>query len=56
MTIGVAGVHSGRDGYEPIAAVGALVVVGSMLMFAMLVFRPAAADRAASRAFLAAAE
>lgn len=56
MIIGVAGVHSGREALEPLAAVGSLVVITSMLLFATLVFRPAAADRAASRAFLTPAE
>jgi hypothetical protein len=56
MIVGVTGVHSGREALEPFAAVGSLVVVTSMLLFAMLVFRPAAADRATSRAFLSPAE
>lgn len=40
LTIGVAGIHLGYAAAEPVAAVSSLVVLGAMLIFAYLVFRP----------------
>jgi hypothetical protein len=45
LTIGVALIHAGREGADPIAAVGSFILVAAMLVFAVFVFRPAAADR-----------
>lgn len=56
MTIGVAIIHAGRAGGDPIAAAGSLIILVSMLLFAVLVYRPAMADRAPPRSVLAAAE
>jgi uncharacterized protein YhhL (DUF1145 family) len=39
MAIGVAMVHTGHVGGDPIAAVGSLIVIAAMLIFAWLVFR-----------------
>jgi peptidoglycan/LPS O-acetylase OafA/YrhL len=39
LTIGVALVHTGRDAGDPVAAVGSLVVIASMLQFGWLVYR-----------------
>jgi hypothetical protein len=51
LTIGVAGVHLGYDSLEPLAAVGSLVALADILLFGVLVFRPAPGDdRAASPA------
>jgi hypothetical protein len=56
MTIGVAAIHAGRTGGDPIAAVGSFIIVASMLLFAVLVFRPAMADRSPRPSVLAPAE
>lgn len=40
MTIGVAAIHLGYVEFEPVAGIGALTVLGGMLLFAYLVFRP----------------
>lgn len=40
LTIGVAGVHMGYTEFDPIAGIGALIVLGAMLLFAYFVFRP----------------
>jgi len=55
MTVGVAAIHAGHEGADPIAAIGSLIVVGSMLLFATLVFRPAG-DHAGAPRMLAPAE
>ncbi len=39
MAVGVGLVHTGRESAEPIAAIGSLVVLASMLIFAWLVWR-----------------
>lgn len=39
LTIGVALVHSGRSVGDPIAAIGSLIVLADMLLFAWLVLR-----------------
>ena len=39
LTVGIALVHSGRSLGDPIAAAGALVVFGDMLLFGWLVYR-----------------
>src|SRR5215203_1736085 len=49
MTVGVAAIHAGHEGADPIAAIGSLIVVGSMLLFATLVFRPAGDHAGAPR-------
>jgi hypothetical protein len=54
LTIGVAGVYLGRDGFAPAAVAGSLVVLADMLLFAVVVFRPAPSDNRAGT--LAAAE
>jgi hypothetical protein len=40
MTIGVGLVHTGHEIGDPIAAVSSLIVLGDMLLFGWLVFRP----------------
>jgi hypothetical protein len=45
LTAGVAALHLGNAGAEPAAAIGSLVLLAGMLLFTLLVFRPAAADR-----------
>jgi len=39
LTIGVAMVHTGRSGGDPLAAIGSLIVLADMLLFAWLVWR-----------------
>jgi hypothetical protein len=39
MTIGVAFVHTGHKGGDPIAAIGSVIVLAAMLTFGWLVFR-----------------
>jgi hypothetical protein len=39
MTIGVAFVHTGRAGGDPIAALGSLIVLADTLLFGWLVFK-----------------
>jgi hypothetical protein len=39
LTIGVAMVHSGRAAGDPVAAIGSLIVLADMLLFAWLVLR-----------------
>jgi peptidoglycan/LPS O-acetylase OafA/YrhL len=46
QAVGVALVYSGRDSGEPLAAVGSLIVVAAMALFAAVVFRPLPADAA----------
>lgn len=52
LTIGVALVHTGHPVGDPIAAIGSLVVLADMLLFAWLVFRPQPAASAALAAAL----
>jgi hypothetical protein len=44
LATAVAFIHLGYEAAEPVAAVGSLVLVASMGLFAFLVFRPAASD------------
>jgi len=39
MAVGVAMVHTGHVGGDPIAAVGSIIVLGAMLIFGWLLFR-----------------
>ena len=39
LTIGVALIHTGRHGGEPLAGIGSFIVLGSMLLFGWLVTR-----------------
>jgi hypothetical protein len=49
MTVGVALVHTGHQVGDPIAAVGSLMVLASMLLFGWLVYRrPTDATKARS--------
>jgi hypothetical protein len=48
LTIAVAAIHLGYVAAEPIAAVGSLVLLADMLLFAALVFRPARLSRPAA--------
>lgn len=48
LTIAVAIIHLGNPAADPFAAVGSLIVLAAMVLFAVLVYRPAAADRRAS--------
>lgn len=48
LTIAVAIIHLGNPAADPVAAVGSLIVLAAMVLFAVLVYRPAAADRHAS--------
>ncbi len=41
LTIGVSAIHVGYASAEPIAAVASFIVIGAMLLFAYVVFRPA---------------
>lgn len=56
MTVGVAAIHAGHEGADPIAAVGSLIIVASMLLFAFLVFRPAVDEGVTARPVLVPAE
>jgi hypothetical protein len=49
MAIGVALVHTGHAGGDPIAAVSSLVVLADMLLFGWLVFR-SEPEKSSSRA------
>src|SRR3954449_11403148 len=40
LTIAVAAIHMGYEAADPVAAVGSLIVLAAMLLFAVLVFRP----------------
>src|SRR3954449_141365 len=40
LTIAVAAIHMGYEAADPAAAVGSLIVLAAMLLFAVLVFRP----------------
>jgi hypothetical protein len=54
LTIGVAGIHLGRDAFAPAAVAGSLITLADMLLFGVVVFRPATNDTRAGN--LAAAE
>ena len=47
MVIGVAMIHTGNMSGEPLAAVGSVIVVVSMLLFAWMVFRAERTDASA---------
>ncbi len=49
LTIGVAAIHLGYSAAEPVAAISSLIVLGAMLIFAYLVFRPSLAAEPAVR-------
>jgi len=40
LTIAVAAIHLGYEAADPIAGVASLIVLGAMLLFAYMVFRP----------------
>jgi len=40
LTIAVAAIHLGYEAADPIAGVASLILLGAMLMFAYMVFRP----------------
>jgi peptidoglycan/LPS O-acetylase OafA/YrhL len=44
LVVAVAFIHLGYDAADPIAAIGSLIVLASMGLFAFLVFRPAPSD------------
>ena len=50
MTGGIAAIYLGHPFGEPIAIVGSLLILADMLLFAILVFRPAPQARAAELA------
>lgn len=54
LSIGVAAIYAGYPKADPIAAIGSLIVVGSMVWFAYFVFRPE--PKALAPAIMAAAE
>ena len=56
LTIAVAAIHMGYEAADPAAAVGSLIVLAAMLLFAVLVFRPALGTRMTSAAVLTPAE
>ncbi len=43
MTIGVSAIHLGYAAAEPVAAISSLIVLGAMLLFGYLVYRPSLA-------------
>ncbi|WP_348628703.1 OpgC domain-containing protein [Methylovirgula sp. 4M-Z18] len=49
LTIGVAMVHSGREGGDPIAAIGSLIVFADMLLFGWLVIRSSPSESGSAR-------
>ncbi len=56
LTMAVAAIHTGFGAADPIAAVASLIVLGAMLLFAALVFRPTLGTRMTSAAVLTPAE
>ncbi len=56
LTVAVAAIHMGYEAADPVAAVGSLIVLAAMLLFAVLVFRPRLGTRMISPAALAPAE
>ena len=55
LTCAVAGLHVGYTAFEPVAAVSSIVLIADMVLFAVLVFRPAILTRS-SRVALTPAE
>lgn len=51
LSIGVFGVHLGYEAFDPVAAVGSLIVLAGMVLFAVVVFRPEIRVEVASPAF-----
>ena len=45
LTIGVAGIHLGRDAFVPAAIAGSLITLADILLFGVLVFRRVPGDR-----------
>jgi cbb3-type cytochrome oxidase subunit 1 len=56
LTLAVAAIHLGYTAVDPVAAIGSLILLGDMVLFAALVFRPAIADRPPASALLTPAE
>jgi hypothetical protein len=56
LTLAVAAIHLGYTAVDPVAAVGSLILLGDMVLFAALVFRPSIADRSAAAPLLTPAE
>ena len=56
LTIAVAAIHMGYEAADPVAAVGSLIVLAAMLLFAVLMFRPTLGTRMTSAAVLTPAE
>src|SRR5829696_2213078 len=56
LTIGVAAIHMGYAAADPIAGVGSLLVLGAMVLFAALVFRPTLGTRRTATILLTPAE
>src|SRR3954453_4850367 len=56
LTIAVAAIHMGYEVADPVAAVGSLIVLAAMLLFAVLVFRPTLGRRMTSAGVLTPAE
>jgi hypothetical protein len=47
LTIAVAAIHLGYEAADPVAAISSLIVLGAMLLFGYLVYRPALASEPA---------
>jgi len=43
LTVAVAAIHLGYTAADPVAALASLLLLGAMLLFAYMVFRPASA-------------
>jgi hypothetical protein len=56
LTVAVAALHLGHAGAEPVAAIGSLILLGGMLLFTLLVFRPVSTDRVTPAVALTPAE
>src|SRR4051812_11978818 len=56
LTLAVAAIHMGYEAADPVAAMGSLIVLSAMLLFAVLVFRPTLGTRMASTVLLTPAE
>jgi hypothetical protein len=56
LTVAVAAIHLGYEAADPVAGLASLIVLGSMMLFAYFVFRPAAATSRSLLAPMAAAE
>jgi hypothetical protein len=48
LTLGVGMIYVGRPEFEPVAAIGSFIILGAMLLFAVLLFRPEARRSLAS--------